>query len=32
MTAPEGAEPPTTGDAVMVTGKCEPSGRSKRVS
>ena len=30
MTAPEGADPPTTGDAVMVTGKCEPSRRSKR--
>ena len=24
---PEGVSPPTTGDAVMVTGKCDPSRR-----
>ena len=29
---PRGAAPPTTGEAVMVTGKCDPSSRSKRVS
>ena len=32
MTAPEGDEEPTTGEAVMVTGKREPSNRSNRVS
>ncbi len=32
ITAPDGVEPPTTGEAVTATGKWEPSGRSNRVS
>ena len=32
MTAAEGCESPTTGEAVMVTGKWVPSARSNRVS
>ena len=32
ITAPAGDPPPTTGEAVMVTGKCDPSIRVNRVS